>query len=123
VANGAMTLSFAGTAQQQKVEQLVEQKLQEYTQMQQVAFNQRTQQMQDQQMQLNTQLTSYLLTTSRTERREDFAELIKFVNQQRADDQVFYAKQFNRLQNDISADVSSYNRPEPGIGLPATEPK
>jgi hypothetical protein len=56
-----------------------------------------------QQMDASTQLTQYLLGASRKERREDFAELIKYVNEQRGDDQLFYARQLNKLQKDIYA--------------------
>jgi hypothetical protein len=58
--------------------------------------------MQKQQLQTSTQLTEYLLTSNRQERREDFAELLKFVNQQRYDDQIFYARQLNDLQDEIN---------------------
>ncbi|AGH43645.1 hypothetical protein [Paraglaciecola psychrophila] len=33
----------------------------------------------------------------------EFAELIKYVNEQRSDDQLFYVYQLNKLQQDICA--------------------
>jgi dTDP-D-glucose 4,6-dehydratase len=68
-----------------------------------LALTNYTQTMQQQQMDTSTQLTQYLLGASRKERREDFAELIKYVNEQRGDDQLFYARQLNKLQQDIYA--------------------
>lgn len=103
--DGSMTISFAGANQQQKIEQLVNDKIIEYAKLQETSFSEKSEILQQQQMQMNTQLASYLLDTSRTERREDFAELIKHVNQQRADDQVFYARQITRLKTDIELET------------------
>lgn len=100
----AMTISFAGSQQEQQIQQLVDARLTQFKQAQSAHFNQQSEQLQQQQVQMNTQLANYLLSTSRTERREDFAELIKFVNEQRNDDQVFYARQLNRLQADFVAE-------------------
>lgn len=103
VNDGAMTLSFAGKQQQQQVEKLVSDKLDEFQQNQQLALADFSHTMQEQQKLNNAQLTNYLLTSNREERREDFVELIKFVNEQRSDDQLFFAKQINKLQDDIYA--------------------
>ena len=102
LSQGSVTLSFADTANEQRIEQLVTQRLAEYEQRQTAQFVQKSQQLQEQQQAMNTQLANYLLTASRTERREDFAELIKHVNQQRADDQVFYARQINHLKDNMT---------------------
>jgi hypothetical protein len=98
---GAMTISFAGKKSAQEVDRIVESRLAEFQQTQQLALTQYTQSMQQQQMDTSTQLTQYLLVASRKERREDFAELIKYVNEQRGDDQLFYARQLNKLQQNI----------------------
>jgi hypothetical protein len=104
---GAMTISFAGKYREQQSEQeidnLVNDRLVEFQETQQLALTNYTQTMQQQQMDTSTQLTQYLLGASRKERREDFAELIKYVNEQRGDDQIFYARQLNKLQKDIYA--------------------
>jgi hypothetical protein len=105
--DGAMTISFAGKYREQQSEQeidkLVDVKLAEFQKTQQLALTNTTQTMQQQQMDTSTQLTQYLLGASRKERREDFAELIKYVNEQRGDDQLFYVRQLNKLQQDIYA--------------------
>jgi len=100
---GAMTISFAGSQSEQKIDKLVNDRLAEFQETQQLALTNYTQSMQQQQMDASTQLTQYLLGASRKERREDFAELIKYVNEQRGDDQLFYARQLNKLQQDIYA--------------------
>lgn len=97
---GGMLISFAGDNQQQ-ISQVVNDKLQEYKQLQESYLTTYAQNLQQQQSQMNAQLTNYLLKESRVERKEDFAELIKFVNQQRNDDQLFYARQLNQLQQNI----------------------
>jgi hypothetical protein len=106
--DGAMTISFAGKYREQQSEQeidrLVNDRLAEFQKTQQLALSSYTQTMQQQQMDTSTQLTQYLLGASRKERREDFAELIKYVNEQRGDDQLFYARQLNKLQQDIYAE-------------------
>lgn len=105
--DGAMTISFAGKYREQRSEQeidkLVDIKLAQFQIIQQRALINTTQTMQQQQMDASTQLTQYLLGASRKERREDFAELIKYVNEQRGDDQLFYVRQLNKLQQDIYA--------------------
>ncbi|GAB3028025.1 hypothetical protein [Bowmanella dokdonensis] len=107
VQNNALTLSFAGQGRQAEIEQAVAAQLDDFRQQQQVALVDYARDLRDQQQQANTQLASYLLTSSRTERREDFAELIKFVNQQRADDQVFYARQLNKLEQELYSNTET----------------
>jgi hypothetical protein len=101
--DGAMTISFSGKQSTQEIDRLVNDRLAEFQQTQQLALTEYTQAMGQQQMDASTQLTQYLLGASRKERREDFAELIKYVNEQRGDDQLFYARQLNKLQQDIYA--------------------
>jgi hypothetical protein len=86
---------------EQDIAALVDTRIATYQQTNQMLFSQYIDAMQSQQIQANTQLTEYLLSSSRQERREDFAELIKFVNEQRSDDQNFYARQINDLKQDI----------------------
>jgi ribosomal protein L11 methylase PrmA len=104
---GAMTISFAGKQSSAEIERLVNEKLESFEQKQQLALTHYRDAMQQQQLDTSTQLTQYLLTSSRQERREDFAELIKFINQQRSDDQLFYARQFNELQQEYSNPAQS----------------
>jgi hypothetical protein len=98
---GAMTISFANKQSSQEINRLLDDRLSKFQLNQQVVLNTYAQSMQQQQLDASSQLTNYLLSSSRKERREDFAELIKFVNEQRSDDQVFYARQLNKLQKDI----------------------
>jgi len=51
--------------------------------------------------QANTQLVNYVLATSRSERREDFADLIRYVNEQREDDHVFYVQQLRQIEDEL----------------------
>mgnify|MGYP003625594129 FL=1 len=101
--DGAMTISFADKQSTQEIDRLVDDRLAQFQQVQQLALTEYTQAMGQQQMDASAQLTQYLLGASRKERREDFAELIKYVNEQRGDDQLFYARQLNKLQQDIYA--------------------
>lgn len=118
---GAVTISFSQGYDSNKVEQLVNTKLQQYQQNQQLALNTFAQTLQRQQLDASTQLTQYLLTSSRQERKEDFAELIKFVNQQRGDDQLFYVRQLNKLQQDIYDTDKSLGWPTPSNETPINE--
>jgi hypothetical protein len=101
--DGALTISFSDQHSSQEVERLVAVKLSEFKLAQQLAMNNYSQGIQQQQIDASGRLTEYLLGASRKERREDFAELIKHVNEQRTDDQLFYARQVSKLQQDIFA--------------------
>jgi len=72
-----------------------------YQQVNQTLFKEYAQALSTQQQQSSAELTQYLLASSREERKEDFSELLKFINDQRIDDQRFYAQQFSRLQDEI----------------------
>ncbi|GAA0855829.1 hypothetical protein [Aliiglaciecola litoralis] len=95
----AMTFSF--NRSQPNIDQVVEQKLAEFSQQQQLVMNSYAKSLQEQQLATSTQLTNYLLASSRQERKEDFGELIKFINEQRNDDQLFFARQLNQLQQEL----------------------
>ncbi|MGQ4277008.1 hypothetical protein ACQ5ES_08185 [Pseudidiomarina sp. E22-M8] len=45
----------------------------------------------------NQQLVNYVLTTNRNERQEDMEDLIRYVNAQREDDQVYLAHQLSQV--------------------------
>jgi hypothetical protein len=102
IENGRASAGFGAQIPTAQIETLVQSRLDEYQRSNQALLTQYVDSMQKQQLQTNTQLTKYLLASSRQERREDFAELIKFVNQQRYDDQNFYARQMNDLQAEIN---------------------
>ncbi|MDO6559575.1 hypothetical protein [Paraglaciecola chathamensis] len=103
---GELRIRFGSGQSEQAIAKLVDSKLDAFKQNQQDAFTLYAQTLQQQQLENASQLTNYLLSSSRKERREDFAELIKFVNQQRSDDQLFYARQLNQLQQDVYHDAT-----------------
>lgn len=102
IENGRASVGFGSAVPTQQIEALVQARMDEYQQNNQALLTQYVDSLQKQQLQTSTQLTEYLLTSNRQERREDFAELLKFVNQQRYDDQIFYARQLNDLQDEIN---------------------
>ena len=99
--DGVIRLSFNRGIDQSQVEQLVEARLAKMRLEQASLMESYAQTLQQQQLDASTQLTNYLLASSRQERREDFGEFIKFINEQRSEDQVFYARQLNQLQQQL----------------------
>lgn len=96
-----------------------------YQQANQTLFKEYAHALSTQQQQSSAELTKYLLASSREERKHDFAELIKFINEQRIDDQRFYARQFTRLQDeidDIEIGYSAVNLPNSRSGVSSTIP-
>lgn len=49
----------------------------------------------------NQQLVNYVLTTNRSEREQDMEDLIRYVNAQREDDQVYFAYQLSQVTDQI----------------------
>lgn len=110
VSDQGVLIGFANSYSEQQIQDLMDQRLQDYQQTSNQQLAMYSQQLQDQQKQFSTQLADYVLTANRSERKEDFAELIKFVNQQRSDDQLYYASQLNRLEQDIAYSTPSQQR-------------
>ncbi|MFC6440743.1 hypothetical protein [Bowmanella sp. JS7-9] len=98
--DGQLTMRFG--SDEQRILAEVNARLDAYQQTQQLALADTVDKLVERQKLNNAELTNYLLTSSRQERREDFAEFIRFVNQQRSDDQVYYARQINALQDKVS---------------------
>lgn len=96
-----MMISFAGKGAEQQIANQVEARLADFKQQQHQQLAQYVSELEQSQQQANMQLANYLLSSSRTERREDFAELIKFVNEQRSDDQLYFARQLNQIQQQV----------------------
>lgn len=113
--NDALTFSFNRSGYH--IDQAVEQKLAKFSQQQQEIMTSYARSLQEQQLATSTQLTNYLLASSRQERKEDFGELIKFINEQRSEDQLFYARQLSQLQQDIYDTPAS----SPWSGQPRAE--
>ncbi len=107
VEDGRLSMGFSAQFSkqglQEQVQLMVRERLNDYQQANQQLLAQYLDSLQQQQMATNKQFTDYLLASSRQERREDFAELIQFVNQQRYDDQVFFARQLNELQQELNS--------------------
>lgn len=105
----SIALTFSATQAKKDVDTLVAEKVatalgeqrEYYQQVNQTLFKEYAQALSTQQQRSSAELTQYLLASSREERKEDFAELLMFINDQRIDDQRFYAQQFSRLQDEI----------------------
>ncbi|WP_100656012.1 hypothetical protein [Alteromonas flava] len=103
VSEGTLSVGIADALNDSELNALVEQRIQAYQASNQAMFAQYVDALNQQQQESSVKLAEYLLSSSRQERREDFAELVKFINEQRSDDQVFYARQLNNLQQEIYA--------------------
>ena len=108
VEDGRIAMGFSSGPSQSELAAIVDEKVADYQKSNQAMFSQYVDALTTQQQQSSAQLTEYLLSSSRQERREDFAELIKFINEQREDDQRFYARQLNSLQQEIYSLDSAY---------------
>lgn len=92
-----------------QVQQQVIQQREMYQEANQVLFKEYAQSLATQQQQTSADLTQYLLASSREARKQDFAELLQFINDQRIDDQRFYARQFSKLQDEIDGIGMGYS--------------
>lgn len=92
-----------------QVQQQVIQQREMYQEANQVLFKEYAQSLAAQQQQTSADLTQYLLASSREARKQDFAELLQFINDQRIDDQRFYARQFSKLQDEIDGIGMGYS--------------
>lgn len=92
-----------------QVQQQVKQQREMYQEANQVLFKEYAQSLAVQQQQTSADLTQYLLASSREARKQDFAELLQFINDQRIDDQRFYARQFSKLQDEIDGIGMGYS--------------
>ena len=70
--------------------------------------------LQQQQKLANAELVNHVLSSNRQERKEDFVELINYVQQQREDDQYYMNKQLAHLKSDLTQGHS-------GAGLPLND--
>jgi len=94
---------------EEQVRVQVKQQREMYQEANQVLFKEYAQSLAAQQQQTSAELTQYLLTSSREARKQDFAELLQFINDQRIDDQRFYARQFSKLQDEIDGIGMGYS--------------
>ena len=94
----------------ERVNQLVNDKLQAYEQSQQLALANFTTELSDKQQQSNLQLASYILETSRQERKEDISDFIQFVNAQRNDDALDQRIRFQQLEDALLQQTNFINQ-------------
>lgn len=103
-----VTLSFADNYQKNyqenqddKIAQLVDQKLQTFASEQQVILANYAADIKVKQQESNLQLATYVLGASRQERKEDMTDFIKYINEQRADEQFEQTMKFKELEQAI----------------------
>ena len=104
-----------------QVQQQVKQQREMYQEANQVLFKEYAKSLAAQQQQTSADLTQYLLASSRDARKQDFAELLQFINDQRIDDQRFYARQFSKLQDEIDGIGMGYSVVLPNSNSVSTE--
>lgn len=102
-----LLIGTANSYTEAEIQQLLDTELQKYQQTQQAQLQRYANQLQQQQQLFSEQLSAYVLSANRQERKEDFAELIKFVNEQRSDDQIYFARQLNQIQQDLDTRLPS----------------
>jgi hypothetical protein len=117
-----MMLSFAGNQQaieDSRVAELVDQKLQAFSNEQQLVLDNYATDIQVKQQDSNLQLASYVMGASRQERKEDMTDFIKYINEQREDQQFDQNMKFKQLENAIQYRNTRLNNNLENIGLQA----
>lgn len=110
-------LSFAGqskNSQEQKLVALIDHKLKAFASEQQVLLANYTADQAVKQQDNNLQLASYIMSTSRQERKEDFGDFVKHINAQRKDEKLDQALKFKQLEQAIFYQTTN-NKSEPII--------
>ena len=114
VTDNGMMLTFGQGKQaeqnDQQIAQLVDEKLKNYQQQQELALAKFTADLNEKQQQSNLQLASYVLDTSRQERKEDISDFIQFVNAQRQDDALEQRIRYQQLADAIEYQDQFINR-------------
>lgn len=113
-------LSFADIAkasQAEDVEKLIDQKLQTFASEQQVILANYAADIKVKQQDSNLQLATYVIGASRQERKEDMNDFIKYINQQRADEQFDQNMKFKQLEQAIRYNTTSYDTESKDISL------
>ncbi|MDT0603389.1 hypothetical protein [Thalassotalea castellviae] len=89
-------------SQDERIAQLVDQKLQAFASEQQVILANYAADIKVKQQESNLQLASYVIGASRQERKEDLSDFIKYINEQRADEQFQQKMKFKELEQTIN---------------------
>jgi hypothetical protein len=111
-------------SQDERIAQLVDQKLQAFASEQQVILANYAADIKVKQQESNLQLASYVIGASRQERKEDLTDFIKYINEQRADEQFQQTMKFKELEQAIKYRTTQIDnrldRNLPNLGLQPT---
>ncbi len=113
-------LSFSGNnsqLQEQKLLQLVDQKLQSYHQQQQVFLANYAEDIKAEQQDNNLQLVSYIIGAARQERKEDISDFMQYINAQRKDELLEQKIQYQQLEQAIKYSKAYQRENVQGFGL------
>ncbi len=113
-------LSFAGSqqkSQDERLAQLVDQKLQTFASEQQVVLANYAADIKVKQQETNLQLASYIMGASRQERKEDMNDFIKYINEQRADERFTQNMKLKQLEQAIKYQNTSLTTKPDNLGL------
>lgn len=110
--NHGFSVSFGGV-DEAKLEAVIAERLNQYGAQQQVILANYAntlrrdfrEDFRSEMAQANQQLTDYMLAVNRQERESDLAEVIRYVNEQRQDDQYFFANQLQEYADGWVNDV------------------
>lgn len=98
----------AQVAQQLDVE--VNRKLREFANEQQVVLANYKAELSERQEKNNLQLAGYVISSTRSERKEDMADFVNFISEQRKDEQLEQKIRFQQLEQTIGYQKASYTR-------------
>ncbi|QDP00797.1 anti-sigma factor family protein [Thalassotalea sp. PS06] len=90
--------SSSNSIDEQKLEQLLDQCLQQFAAEQEIVLANYVSDFKDQQQANNLQLAGYLLTATRQERQEDISHFIQYVDEQRSEDALDNKLKYQRLE-------------------------
>lgn len=112
IQDNTVLLSFANAnshSQDEKIAQLVDMKLQQFAQEQQVLLANYAADIKVKQQDNNLQLASYIMGVSRQERKEDISDFIQYINAERKDEQLEQKIKYQALEQAIKYQ-KSYQR-------------
>ncbi|WP_286266008.1 hypothetical protein [Thalassotalea atypica] len=115
VNENGMLVSFGGGSDQQRIAQMVDEKLLQFSQQQQVTLANHSVEQVNKQQQSNLQLATYILETSRQERKEDISDFISYFNEQRKEDQSLQRIKLRQLEDTINYQTNILSNQEPSL--------
>lgn len=123
--NGVL-LSFAGNntqLQEQKLARLVDERLQDFAQEQQVVLANYAADIKVKQQDNNLQLASYIMGASRQERKEDISDFIQYINAERKDEMLEHKIKYQALEQAIKYNKAHQRDNVKGFGLKSGDVK